>query len=58
MHHNIKPAYGYRIDYRGRSVGDLVEQTRKTYQGPLVVDQDLMPFTLGDDIKVTAPPVR
>jgi len=37
---------------------DLLEQTRKTYSGRLVVGEDLMSFSVGDDIEVTRPPAR
>jgi ribonuclease Z len=33
------------------SVEALLEQTRKTYGGPLVVGQDLMAFEISDDVK-------
>jgi ribonuclease Z len=33
------------------SVEALLEQTRKTYGGPLVVGEDLMTFEIGDDVK-------
>ena len=34
----------------------LMEQTRKTYSGPLVVGQDLMSFTIGDEVSMRPPP--
>jgi ribonuclease Z len=36
----------------GSTVADLVAATRKTYQGPLVVGEDLMAFDIGDNIAV------
>jgi ribonuclease Z len=36
----------------------LIEQTRKTYDGPLVVGRDLMSFAIDDEIKVIAPPAQ
>ena len=36
----------------------VVEQTRKTYSGPLEVGADLMSFVVGDDIKVIPPPSK
>jgi ribonuclease Z len=33
------------------TVGALIEQTRKTYNGPLVVGQDLMAFSVGEEVK-------
>jgi ribonuclease Z len=38
------------------TVDYLIDQTRKTYAGPLVVGQDLMSFTIGDDVTVRPPP--
>jgi ribonuclease Z len=38
---------------------DIIQQTRKTYAGPLVVGIDLMRFEIGDGISVSViPPVR
>jgi ribonuclease Z len=37
------------------TVPTLIEQTRKTYQGPLQVGQDLMSFVIDDDLKVSTP---
>ncbi|MEO8808225.1 MAG: MBL fold metallo-hydrolase [Burkholderiaceae bacterium] len=37
------------------TVPALIEQTRKTYQGPLQVGQDLMSFVIDDDVKVSTP---
>ena len=34
----------------------LVRMTRKTYDGPLIVGQDLMRFDIGDEIAVIPPP--
>ena len=34
------------------TVDELVEQTRRTYKGPLVVGEDLMAFVIGDSIAV------
>ena len=93
----ITPAYGYRIDYAGRSVlisgdtqfdenlieagivfqriqpklavythmvrlaapdmpelalADLVAQTRRTYDGPLVVGHDLMTIEIGENVVI------
>ena len=33
------------------TVEALLEQTRKTYAGPLVVGQDLMAFSVGEEVK-------
>lgn len=33
-------------------LSDLIERTRKTYQGPLVVGEDLMRFEIGDDVQI------
>ena len=32
------------------TVEDLLQQTRKTYSGPLIVGKDLMSFTIGDSV--------
>ena len=37
------------------TVPALIEQTRKTYEGPLQVGQDLMSFVIDDDVKVSTP---
>jgi ribonuclease Z len=37
------------------TVGELIEQTRKTYTGPLEIGEDLMAFEIGDKIKVLRP---
>ena len=34
----------------------LIERTRKAYSGPFVVGQDLMAFTVGDQVTTAAPP--
>ena len=34
---------------------ELVEQTRKTYTGPLEIGEDLMSFEIGEKIKVIRP---
>jgi ribonuclease Z len=31
----------------------IVDATRKTYQGPLIVGEDLMRFVIADDVKMT-----
>ena len=36
----------------GVSIDDLVKRTRETYQGPLVVGEDLMRFVVGEDVAV------
>jgi ribonuclease Z len=38
--------------YSHRPDGDLVTPTRKTYSGPLVVGEDLMTITIGDQVEV------
>lgn len=37
------------------STDELVEMTRETYDGPLVVAEDLMRFEIGDEVIVTSP---
>ena len=37
------------------SIDDLVEQTRQTYRGPLVVGRDLMSIEIGDKLVVFDP---
>jgi ribonuclease Z len=34
---------------------ELVEQTRKTYNGPLEIGEDLMAFEIGERIKIIKP---
>jgi len=36
----------------------LIEMTRATYKGPLVVGADLMSFDIGETVRVNPPPVR
>ncbi len=38
------------------SIADLTCETRKTYQGPLIVGNDLMSFDIGDEIQVSVAP--
>ena len=33
----------------------LVERTRATYQGPMVIGRDLMSFVIGDDVSAAGP---
>ena len=42
--------------FRTADGDQLIDQTRKTYAGPLVVGQDLMPFVNGDDGSVRPAP--
>ncbi len=39
--------------FKSVSVSQIEEKTRKTYTGPLVVGEDLMRFTIGDDVQMT-----
>ena len=34
----------------------LPELTRETYDGKVLVGEDLMSFAIGDDVRVTGPP--
>jgi ribonuclease Z len=34
------------------TLDELVAETRQTYSGPLVVGEDLMSFTIGDEVTV------
>ena len=38
------------IILRGVGIEDLVQRTRTTYTGPLVVGEDLMRFVVGEDV--------
>ena len=38
------------------TVEDIVAETRKTYDGPLTVGEDLIAFELGETIAVLPPP--
>lgn len=44
-----------RPGVKALSTGELVAQTRETYQGPLVVGEDLMAFEIGDSGVKTVP---
>ncbi|MBN1104006.1 MAG: MBL fold metallo-hydrolase [Deltaproteobacteria bacterium] len=37
---------------------EIIERTRKTYAGPLVIGEDLMAFEIGEGIRVVRPPDR
>ena len=37
------------------TIEELIEQTRKTYTGPLEIGEDLMAFEIGEKIKVAKP---
>jgi ribonuclease Z len=37
------------------SIEDIIADTRKTYDGPLVVGEDLMSFEIGDAVTVVRP---
>jgi ribonuclease Z len=47
------PAFGVPI--AAPTVDDLIAETRKTYQGPLVSGVDLMSFEIGDTVTVKEP---
>ncbi|MGE3986687.1 MBL fold metallo-hydrolase [Pseudorhodoplanes sp.] len=47
------PAFGAPVP--APTVDDMMAETRKTYQGPLVSGEDLMVFEIGDTVKVIPP---
>jgi ribonuclease Z len=47
------PAFGVPVP--APTVDDMMAETRKTYQGPLVSGEDLMVFEIGDSVKVIPP---
>ena len=51
-HAKPKMAVFTHILLSGVTEEELVEETRKTYSGPLMVGQDLMTFVVGDDVTV------
>ncbi len=44
-----------RMLFRGYDKARLIPDTRQTYDGPLVVGEDLMRFVVGDEVKIVAP---
>lgn len=52
--HRVRPklAVYSHIILIGVSIEDVVKRTRATYNGPLVVGEDLMRFVVGEDVAV------
>ena len=48
-------APAFKVPLPAPTVQDLIDQTRKTYQGPLVAGVDLMTFEIGDTVTVKLP---
>ena len=48
-------APAFKVPLPAPTVEDLIAQTRKTYQGPLVAGVDLMSFDVGDTVTVKYP---
>ncbi|MEC7490659.1 MAG: MBL fold metallo-hydrolase [Pseudomonadota bacterium] len=46
-------AYTHILLFGTATAADLIPATRPTYEGPLIVGEDLMQFDIGDDIQVT-----
>ena len=42
----------FKVPLPAPTVEELIDQTRKTYQGPLVVGADLMSFEVGDTVTI------
>lgn len=49
-------AYTHILLFGGATSDDLIPATRGTYDGPLIVGEDLMQFTIGDEVEVTQIP--
>ena len=49
-------APAFKVPLPAPTVQDLIDETRKTYQGPLVAGIDLMSFEIGDTVTIKGPP--
>jgi ribonuclease Z len=49
--------YTHILLFGGATSDDLIPATRPTYDGPLMVGEDLMQFEIGEDVQVTQFPV-
>jgi ribonuclease Z len=49
--------YSHIIQWRGATDDDLLTQTRETYDGRVIVGEDLMRIEIGDEIEVSQLPV-
>ena len=45
--------YTHILLFGEATAGDLIPATRPSYDGPLIVGEDLMRFDIGDDVQVT-----